>query len=84
MDTQLPEPEQTSTPTPNERLWTAEHVGCEVVHPLWPLAGNARNPSVFYTIFRISEGYRAEATEPNFLGGALRVRPLLSDARIKQ
>ena len=75
MDTQLPEPEQTSTPTPNERLWTAEHVGCEVVHPRWPLAGNARNPSVFYTIFRISEGYRAEATEPNFLGGALRVRP---------
>jgi uncharacterized LabA/DUF88 family protein len=31
------------------------------------------NPSVFCTIFRISKGYRAEGTEPNFLGGALGV-----------
>ncbi|MFM8682677.1 MAG: hypothetical protein ACKOEG_02675 [Chthoniobacterales bacterium] len=34
MDTPLPEPEQTSTQTPNERLWTAHdlarYIGCSV------------------------------------------------------
>jgi hypothetical protein len=34
MDTRLPEPEQTSTQTPNERLWTAadlaSYIGCSV------------------------------------------------------
>jgi hypothetical protein len=34
MDTPPPEPEQASTPTPNERLWTANHlarhIGCSV------------------------------------------------------
>ena len=34
MDTPLPEPEQTSTPNPNERLWTADdlarYIGCSV------------------------------------------------------
>ena len=34
MDTPLPEAEQTSTPTPNERLWTANdlarYIGCSV------------------------------------------------------
>ena len=34
MDTLLPEPEQTSAPTPNERLWTANdlarYIGCSV------------------------------------------------------
>ena len=29
----------------------------------------------FFTIVRISTGYRVEGTESNFLGGALRVRP---------
>ncbi|MFM8684597.1 MAG: hypothetical protein ACKOEG_12635 [Chthoniobacterales bacterium] len=34
MDTRQPLPEQTSTPTPNERLWTADdlarYIGCSV------------------------------------------------------
>ena len=34
MDTPLPEPEQTSTQTPSERLWTADdlarYIGCSV------------------------------------------------------
>ena len=34
MDTPLPEPELTSTPNPNEHLWTANHlaryIGCSV------------------------------------------------------
>ena len=34
MDTKQPLPEQTSTPTPNERLWTANdlarYIGCSV------------------------------------------------------
>lgn len=34
MDTPQPEPEQTSTQTPNERLWTADglarYIGCSV------------------------------------------------------
>jgi hypothetical protein len=34
MDTEQPLPEQTSTPTPNERLWTANdlarYIGCSV------------------------------------------------------